>query len=142
MCLRSSSGGGVGDGWFHDNVTKMVGNGRDTFFWTDPWVGGIALSVQFSRLYDLSINKNRKVEEMFEKGWGERGDAWECRRRLWDWEEMLVEECRLLLANVVLQVNSTDHWRWSRDLSEVTLSDQLMICSLQMGVIWLPRLLI
>lgn len=53
---------------------------------------------------------------MFDKGWGEGGDAWEWRRKLWDWEEMLVEECRLLLANVVLQVNSTDHWRWSRDL--------------------------
>jgi len=26
-----------------------------------------------------------------------------------------VEECRLLLGNVVLQVNSIDQWRWSRD---------------------------
>lgn len=32
MRLRSSSGGGIGDGWFHDNVTKMVGNGGTLFF--------------------------------------------------------------------------------------------------------------
>jgi len=46
--------------------------------------------------------KIEKVEEMYVKGWGEGGGVWEWRRRLWDWEEELVGECRLLLANVVL----------------------------------------
>jgi len=96
-------------------LQKWWGTSGILFFWIDPWVGGIVLSVWFSRLYDLSVNKNRTVEEMFEKGWGEGGGASEWRRRLWDWEEMLVEECRLLLANVVLQVNYIDQWRWSRD---------------------------
>lgn len=50
-----------------------MGNGRDTYFWTDPWLGGVALSVRFRRLHDLSVNKNRTVEEMFAKGWGEGG---------------------------------------------------------------------
>jgi len=28
--------GGVGGEWFRDCVTKMLGNGRNTYFWTDP----------------------------------------------------------------------------------------------------------
>ena len=59
-----------GGSWFRENVSKVVGNGRGTFFWMDPWLGGIALSVRFRRLHDLSVNKNRTVEEMFVKGWG------------------------------------------------------------------------
>ncbi|MCH91003.1 70 kDa peptidyl-prolyl isomerase, partial [Trifolium medium] len=30
---------GQGGGWFGDCVRKKVGDGLDTFFWTDPWVG-------------------------------------------------------------------------------------------------------
>jgi hypothetical protein len=65
-------------------VSRIVGNGRDTFFWTDLWVGGIALSVQFRRLYDLSVNKNCTVEEMAGLGLEDGGDAWHWRWRLWD----------------------------------------------------------
>lgn len=62
------TGGGVGGSWFRENVSKVVENGRDTFFWTDPWLGGIALSVRYQRLYDLSVHKNQTVAEMFAKG--------------------------------------------------------------------------
>jgi len=54
---------------------------------------------------------------MYAKGWGDGGDVWEWHRGLWDWEEELVGECRLLLANVVLQVNTSDRWRWRLDNS-------------------------
>ena len=53
-------GGGVGGGWFKDNVFKKVGNGMDTYFWTDPWIGGIPLAVRFSRLFELSVVKNSR----------------------------------------------------------------------------------
>lgn len=109
------SGRGVGGGWFRDNVSKIVGNVRDTYFWTDTWLGGVALSVRFRRLHDLSVNKNRTVEEMFAKGWGEGGEKREWRRRLWDWEEELVGECRLLLANVIWQDSTADAWSWHLD---------------------------
>jgi len=94
--------GGVEGSWFRDNVTKTVGNGRGTFFWTDPWLGGVALAVRFRRLYELCVNKHSTVEKMFVLGWGEEGDAWQWRRRLGDWEEELVGECRTLLATIVL----------------------------------------
>jgi len=45
---------------------------------------------------------------MFVLGWEEGGEVWQWRRRLWDWEEELVGECRALLANVTLQVSLSD----------------------------------
>jgi len=44
-----------------------------------------------------------------------RGEAWKWRRRLWDWEEVLVEECRSLLLTVMLQVDTEDVWTWIPD---------------------------
>ncbi|GAU49175.1 hypothetical protein TSUD_133700 [Trifolium subterraneum] len=35
--------GGLGGGWFRESVVKRVGVGATTFFWTDPWLGGIPL---------------------------------------------------------------------------------------------------
>jgi hypothetical protein len=51
------------------------------------------------------------------RGGGYVVEAWEWRRRLWDWEEELFGECRLLLANVVLHVNTSDQWRRRLDNS-------------------------
>jgi len=48
---------------------------------------------------------------MSELGWEDGGDAWQWRRRLWDWEEALVGECRLLLSNIFFQGTISDRWR-------------------------------
>ena len=58
--------------------------------------------MRFSRLYDLSVNKHCTVEEMATLGCEEGGDAWQWRRCLWDWEEVTVGECSMLLSIVVL----------------------------------------
>lgn len=42
------------------------------FFWTDPWIGGVALAVRFRRLYELSVNKHCTMEDMFGLGRGKR----------------------------------------------------------------------
>ena len=34
------------------------------------------------------------------------------------WEEELLAECRMLLSNVLLQVNVSDHWQWLSDVVE------------------------
>ncbi|GAU43501.1 hypothetical protein TSUD_92120 [Trifolium subterraneum] len=57
------------------------------------------------------------VAEMSALGWGGGGEAWLWRRQLWAWEEEMVEECRALLADVVLQDNATDYWVWRPDPS-------------------------
>jgi len=36
---------GIGGGFFEKNIVRRVGNGRDTFFRMDSWLGGSPLYV-------------------------------------------------------------------------------------------------
>jgi len=59
------------------------------------------------------------VFDMHHLGWGEKGEAWRWRRRLFAWEEEVVGELMLLLHNVHLQVDRDDRWRWTLESSNV-----------------------
>jgi len=101
--------------WFPENLRIHVGNGANTLFWLDRWVGDVPLCVRFSRLYDLSENKLAAVAQMFSWGWEVGGEAWKWRRRMWDWEEDMVVECRSLLLTVLLHVDIEDVCTWIHD---------------------------
>ncbi|AES59935.2 hypothetical protein MTR_1g035030 [Medicago truncatula] len=75
------------EGWFLGNVSRFLGDGRNTLFWTDVWVGEVSLRVRFIRLYELSLLKGESVPSMKALGWGIEGDAWRWRCRLFAWEE-------------------------------------------------------
>jgi len=64
--------------WFPNNLQLHVGNGANTLFWVDKWVGDAPLSVRFRRLYDLCEDKLCTVAEMFAKGWEAGGEAWKA----------------------------------------------------------------
>ncbi|MCH92691.1 cysteine-rich receptor-like protein kinase, partial [Trifolium medium] len=78
--------GGLGGGWFGEYVVKQVGDGLDTFLWTDPWLGGTPLCVRFRRLFDLAENKSSTVVEMTSLGWEAGGEAWASSLDLWQWQ--------------------------------------------------------
>jgi hypothetical protein len=42
--------------------------------------------------------------------------AWRWQRRLWEWEEELLRECRIFLFDVTLQAETSDQWWWQLDL--------------------------
>jgi len=65
--------GEVGEGWFRDNVERKVGDGIDTSFWLDPWVGDAPLCVRYGRVFDLAVNKSISVADMCVLGWEEGG---------------------------------------------------------------------
>ncbi|GAU10837.1 hypothetical protein TSUD_425350, partial [Trifolium subterraneum] len=94
---------------------KKVGDGSDTFFWTDPWVDGTPMCERFGRLFDLAETKSCTVGEMASLGWGAGGEAWVWRRQLWVWEEEMLGECQSLLSNISLQALSSDRWQWQLD---------------------------
>ncbi|PNX88554.1 hypothetical protein L195_g044660 [Trifolium pratense] len=48
---------------------KKCGDGSDTLFWIDPWLGESPLCERFRRLFDLSENKSGTVAEMTSLGW-------------------------------------------------------------------------
>jgi len=112
--IREGVGEGVGN-WFEENIRWVVGDGRDTLFWHDKWIGDIPLRLRFPRLFDLAVNKESKVVDMWWLGWGLEGGAWGWRRRLLAWEEESVRECSMLLHNFVMQDTIHDTWRWQLD---------------------------
>jgi len=73
--------------WFKSHVGRLVGNGKQIFFWSDVWVGGVSFRERFSRLFELVVDKWVSVYNMCQLGWGEYGEAWKWRRRLFAWEE-------------------------------------------------------
>ena len=83
---------------FSDHVSRYVEDGRKTLFCSDVWCGGVSFRVRFSRLFDLSVFKGESVFEMSQLGWGEGGEAWRWRQRLFAWEVycLLMLLCRLL----------------------------------------------
>ncbi|CAJ2644534.1 unnamed protein product [Trifolium pratense] len=111
-------GGEVGRGWFREYVLRQVGDGSDTFFWTDPWVDGTSLRDRYGRLFDLAENKSATVAEMFMRGWGAGGEAWEWRRQLRAWEEEMLGECQAFLLTISLQDHVSDRWQWRADLED------------------------
>lgn len=68
---------------------RRIGNGNDTRFWLDPWVGDGCLKDLFPRLYSISISRTGSVASM--GFWN--GDNWQWafvwRRRFFSLEEAL-----------------------------------------------------
>ncbi|AES73416.1 hypothetical protein MTR_3g104590 [Medicago truncatula] len=108
-------GDDLGGGWFGECVSKKLGDGFDTLFWYDKWLGSASLCGRFSRLFDFSENKSITVANLFSLGVERGGEAWKWRRRLWAWEEEELEECRALLTDVSLQDFVSDRWVWFPD---------------------------
>ncbi|CAJ2644025.1 unnamed protein product [Trifolium pratense] len=107
--------GELGGSWFWEHVSRRVGDGSDTLFWTDPWLDGISLKERFGRLFALAETKSRSVAEMFALGWGADGGAWVWRRSLRAWEEEMLGECQSLLLDISLQDQTLDRWQWRPD---------------------------
>lgn len=94
-----------------------MGDGVDTFFWHDPWLGRVPLGVRFRRLFDLAVDNSCMVFHMSSRGWEAGGAGWRWRRRLWVWKEEMLGECITLLRSVSLQFNVRDTWRWQPEPS-------------------------
>jgi hypothetical protein len=59
-----------GASWFDENLRNVIGDGKETNFWIEPWINEDDLRHPFSRVYDMIV-----------EGVGEEG----CfnRRRRW-----------------------------------------------------------
>ena len=55
-----------------DHFTSLskfqIGNGGNTRFWEDLWIGSAPLCMSFPRLYNVCFDKQKTVREIFEKG--------------------------------------------------------------------------
>ncbi|CAJ2674421.1 unnamed protein product [Trifolium pratense] len=58
------------------------------------------------------------LRQMFMRGWGVGGEAWEWRRQLRAWEEEMLGECQAFLLTISLQDHVSDRWQWRTDLED------------------------
>ena len=98
---------------FSSSFSKNLGDGGDTLFWEDRWVGGIRLRERFPRLFQLDRHKEARVVDRGR--WCEGVWRWE-----WDWVREPrgrasgdVVELTRLLQNVILSLDCRDSWRWN-----------------------------
>jgi len=105
---------GVGGRWFTNRVRRKVGDGRDTRFWIDRWIGEVPLFNLFPRLYSLSNCKEAMVTDVVE--FHEGGRLWNVRwrRQPFMWETDLIGNLMDLLEEVVLN-GDRDMWVWTPD---------------------------
>jgi hypothetical protein len=103
-----------GKNWFVDSVTRKVGNGNDTYFWSSKWIGATPLALVFPRLYSLSNQKEKVVSDFIVSQDGRRSWNFLWRRNLFIWEEDLVNNLVNILDSLVLS-SEDDCWSWLPD---------------------------
>jgi hypothetical protein len=47
-------------------ISRRMGNGSDTLFWSSNWIGGTPLAVTFPRLFSLCNQKDNLVVDLLE----------------------------------------------------------------------------
>jgi hypothetical protein len=111
ISIRKLQGRG-GEDWFEENIRREVGDGKNTYFWKDPWVEGESLCSIFRRLYDLSLDKEMKVADMIDEEEGVDKINWRWRRNLFEWEKEMVEVCEGVVLSVKRRDGEEDCWKW------------------------------
>ena len=91
---------GKNDPVFFQNSVFALGDGRRINFWKDVWCGEEALCVRYPVLFNLALNKEAKVADMWDSGGG--GGSWSPTfiRALNDWE---IEEMARFLQTLYEQ---------------------------------------
>ncbi|PNX65480.1 cysteine-rich receptor-like protein kinase, partial [Trifolium pratense] len=118
--IASTREGGEGSGgsWFGDHVVRRVGDGSDTLFRIDHWLGETPFRERFGRLFDLAENKQCTVAEMFSLGWGIKGEAWAQFPDWWQWRLDLDTgytvrgAYRFLTTNDLVTLDDAEHLIW------------------------------
>ncbi|RVW74561.1 Copper-transporting ATPase PAA1, chloroplastic [Vitis vinifera] len=86
--------------WCWDNIEFKVGKGTKVSFWTDHWCGNEELAQTFPQLFELAVQRNASVNEMWDSSLGQGG--WNIRlfRNLNDWELDALGELLQLLRDL------------------------------------------
>ena len=58
---------------FFQNSVFALGDGRMINFWKDVWCGGEALCARFPSLFNLALNKEARVADIWDSGDGAGG---------------------------------------------------------------------
>jgi hypothetical protein len=100
----------VDQNWFSNEIVRKMGNGAQTSFWKECWVGSVPLCPKFPRLFSISLQHEASVASIwFPNEISNWNLVW--RRRLFVWETVLLDELLLFLRAVTLS-QEVDGWGW------------------------------
>jgi len=108
-------GEGEQEGWFHKAVGWKVGDGGIARFWEDVWLQNNCIKTLYPRLYALSLDQGKTVEEVgrWEDGLWRWRLNW--RRERYVWEENMEGELFSSLTTGVIRQEVQDHLVWRGD---------------------------
>lgn len=91
---------------------RVLDCGNSISFWNEHWEGLDALSNTFHMLYDISLMKEAKVDQM--GIWRDGEWCWNFiwRRRLFVWEENMLGNMLDILNLKRIKANVVDSWCW------------------------------
>jgi hypothetical protein len=93
--------------FFYRCCRKITGNGEETIFWEDVWIGAIPLKERFPRLYNLTFSVYITVAKVFVEGWG----CIRFRRVLWGKTAQLWQDLKNLCSVAKLS-DGRDRCTW------------------------------
>nr|GEV39463.1 reverse transcriptase domain-containing protein [Tanacetum cinerariifolium] len=99
----------IKDNDFFAYIHKKVGNGEDTLFWEDPWLGENVLRIQYPRLYSLETYKSISMDDKMKHDSLSYSFRHILRGGAEDTQFRLLNSC---LANLLLP-QMRDRWYWS-----------------------------
>ncbi|RVW90897.1 Urease [Vitis vinifera] len=88
--------------WCWENIKFKVGKGTRIKFWSDQWCGNERLSHAFPQLYEMAVNKNATVNEMWDHSNGPGGWNLRFHRDFNDWEMDMIRGLLIRLRDVKL----------------------------------------
>ncbi|CAL5392642.1 unnamed protein product [Camellia sinensis] len=100
------------------NYVVQVGNGNRIRFWNDHWIGEKCFKEEFSRIFELSMEKEASLDHMVERK--KTTSRWDMRfsRKLRAWEELEVDRLiELLNSSPSILVNKADTLVWKASQS-------------------------
>jgi hypothetical protein len=98
-------------GWFNMELTRIIGNGRNSSFWHIKWRGDTTFRSKYPRLYSISNQKDSLVGELGEVVGSSTVWHFAWRRDFFDWEEQLFANLMLDLEGMSLS-HEEDRWKW------------------------------
>ncbi|XP_071714775.1 uncharacterized protein [Rutidosis leptorrhynchoides] len=98
---------------------KKIGDGRDTLFWKDIWIGDICLKDRFPRLFRLENNQEAYVKERIHDSNGSRLFTWNWTREVTGRVLGELNQLKtLIISNITLSEGPSD-WKWILDNSAI-----------------------
>ena len=92
------------------SIRKLVGDGHNTWFWEDLWVGEESLKKRFPTLFSVSIQSKTPIAD---SGFWD-GGTWYCtllwRRDYFEWETQVFNQLQQVLEQVTMSENQQDRF--------------------------------